>query len=168
VQVDGTAIGEGLANAVYRLKDTTRKSRAVILLSDGENNTGRISPRDAATIAAAKGVKVYTIGMGRVGRTIVPLTDPLTGERRYVPDNGVDERQLQEIASLTHGRYWLAPNTAVLKEVYDEIARLEASDIVIKRATHYEERMALPLALALALIGLEFLLAHTRWRVVGA
>ncbi len=155
---DGTAIGMGLATAVNRLKESTAKSKVVILLTDGENNSGNIPPLTAAEIATTFGVRVYTIGVGTIGEAPMPYQDVI-GRIRYqnVPVT-IDEKTLTEIANLTDGEYFRATDNQKLKDIYQKIDSLEKTII---EETQFEKKSEefLPLALlALGLLMLEFLI----------
>ncbi|MDP4763989.1 MAG: VWA domain-containing protein [Salibacteraceae bacterium] len=155
---DGTAIGMGLATAVNRLKESTAKSKVVILLTDGENNSGNIPPLTAAEIATTFGVRVYTIGVGTVGEAPMPYQDVI-GRIRYqnVPVT-IDEKTLTQIADLTDGEYFRATDNQKLKDIYQKIDSLEKTII---EETQFEKKSEefLPLALlALGLLMLEFLI----------
>lgn len=155
---DGTAIGMGLATAVNRLKESTAKSKVVILLTDGENNSGNIPPLTAAEIATTFGVRVYTIGVGTMGEAPMPYQD-VFGRIRYqnVPVT-IDEKTLTEIANLTDGEYFRATDNEKLKDIYQKIDSLEKTII---EETQFEKKSEefLPLALlALGLLMLEFLI----------
>ncbi|MDP4685824.1 MAG: VWA domain-containing protein [Salibacteraceae bacterium] len=155
---DGTAIGMGLATAVNRLKESTAKSKVVILLTDGENNSGNIPPLTAAEIATTFGVRVYTIGVGTVGEAPMPYQDVI-GRIRYqnVPVT-IDEKTLTQIADLTDGEYFRATDNQKLKDIYHKIDSLEKTII---EETQFEKKSEefLPLALlALGLLMLEFLI----------
>jgi len=131
---DGTAIGDGLALAVKRLKDLPGKSRVVILLTDGRSNAGKISPEKAAEIAKTFNIKVYTIGIGTKGP--VPFPQPgIFGNRLVYVNLDMDEKTLQEIADTTGGRYYYATDTKKLAAIYQEIGRLEKTEAKVK---HYE------------------------------
>ncbi|GET23382.1 MULTISPECIES: vWA domain-containing protein [Prolixibacter] len=150
---DGTAIGEGLATAVARLKDSKAKSKVVILLTDGENNRGEIAPVTAAEIAKTFGVRVYTIGIGSIGTAPYPVQTPFGTQMRQMQVK-IDEPMLKQIASITGGEYFRATDNAKLKEIYKEIDKLEKSKIDVKqfsRKTEEFERFALP-ALLLTLL----------------
>ena len=122
---DGTAVGSALATAVNRLRASKAPSKFVVLLTDGQNNAGRISPQTAADAAAALGIKVYTIGAGTRGMAPYPTTD-LFGNKVYRPmPVDIDEKTLQAIASTTKGRYFRATDTDSLRDVYEEIDRSE-------------------------------------------
>lgn len=159
---DGTAIGDGLALAVERLREHPAKSKVVILLSDGVSNSGDISPVQAAELAAAHDIKVYAVGAGRTGYAAYPVTrrGRTVLQQVYVE---LDERTLQRIAQRTGGRYFHAEDVDSLEEVYDEIDRLERSEISEFRYLQYREHYAsfvwgaLLLILAAALGGQTFL-----------
>jgi Ca-activated chloride channel family protein len=134
-----TAIGDGLALSVERLKNSTAKSKVLILLTDGENTAGIIQPLEAAKLAKSKGIKVYAIGVGRNGRTQVPQEDE-NGQTYLVPANyTIDEGLLKEIAQLTDGKYYHASNTDALREVYVDINSLEKSKVEEIRYAEYTE-----------------------------
>lgn len=138
---DGTAVGEGLALAVERLRRHEAKSKVVILLSDGVSNAGEISPTQAAELAAAHNIKVYAVGAGRTGYAPFPVqVRGRTVLRQALVE--LDERGLQEIADRTDGRYFHAENVDALAEVYDEIDALERTEIVEIRYMQYEEHYA--------------------------
>jgi len=135
---DGTAVGEGLALAVERLRRHPAKSRVAILLTDGVSNTGDISPGQAAELAAAHDIKVYTVGAGRTGQAPFPMQwRGQTVLRQMFVE--LDERTLQAIAETTGGRYFHAENADALAEVYREIDQLERSEIVEVRYMQYDE-----------------------------
>jgi Ca-activated chloride channel family protein len=160
---DGTAVGEGLALAVERLRRHGAKSKVVILLTDGVSNAGEISPAQAADLAAALGVKVYAVGAGRTG--YAPFPTQWRGQtvlrQAFVE---LDERALQEIAERTGGRYFHAEDAAALAEVYDEIDSLERSEIVEIRFMQYEEHYAAFAGAGLALLLTGTLVAHSLLR----
>lgn len=135
---DGTAIGDGLALAVKRLKDLPGKSRVVILLTDGRNNAGSVSPDKAAEIAKTYGIKVYTIGIGTKGP--VPFPQPgIFGSRLIYVDLDMDEETLEKIAETTGGRYFFATDTKKLEAIYQEIGQLEKTKAKVKHYEVYEE-----------------------------
>ncbi|MGE3388294.1 MAG: VWA domain-containing protein [Bdellovibrionales bacterium] len=139
----GTAIGVALANAVARLKDSTAKSRVVILLTDGENNSGTIDPDTALEIAKGFGIRVYTIGAGQDGQAQLPVyIDTGTGEKikRYRPiHSSVNDELLGRIAEQTNGKYYRATTTNALKKVFEDIDRLERTKIEVNQYTKYAE-----------------------------
>jgi Ca-activated chloride channel family protein len=153
---DGTAIGSALAASVNRLRDTRdAKSRIVILLTDGVNNAGKVQPTLAAQAAAAEGVKVYTIGVGREGEAPVPVVDD-RGRRRIVMSQvDVDEKTLAEIAQTTGGEFFRATDADSLAKVYAEIDAMEKTTRTTSRITRHEERFAWAALPALGLLGLE-------------
>jgi Ca-activated chloride channel family protein len=161
---DGTAIGHGLANAANMLKDSRASSRVIILLTDGANNSGEISPETAADAARALGIKVYTIGMGRPGEVPVPVDSLFGGKEIVYRESDLDEALLQKIAQTTDGQYFRATDTADLQRIYDRIDALEKSRIEI---THYSQQIELigwALLPALMLILTEQFLSQTLFR----
>ena len=160
---DGTAIGMGLANAVSRLKDSKAKSKVVILLTDGSNNRGDISPMTAAEIAKSLGIRVYTIGVGT--NKVAPYPMPVAGGVQYVNiPVEIDNRMLSEIAAATEGDFYRATNTKELRKIYQEIDRLEKSKLNVKQfSKKYEAYQPFALIAVLALL-LEILLRITIFR----
>ena len=161
---DGTAIGMGLANAVNRLKESTAKSKVVILLTNGESNMGSIPPITAAEIATTFGVKVYTIGVGTKGQAPMPVQDMFGRIRYQNMDVNIDEETLTQIAELTNGQYFRATDNASLESIYAEIDTLEKTII---EETQYEKKYEefFPLALiALALLLSELILRKTLFK----
>ena len=157
---DGTAIGMGLANAVSRLKDSKAKSKVVILLTDGSNNRGDISPMTAAEIAKSLGIRVYTIGVGT--NNVAPYPMPVAGGVQYVNiPVEIDTKTLAAIASTTNGEFYSATNNAKLREVYQEIDKLEKTKMNVKQYSKRYEAYA-PFAIAACLLLLlELLLRET-------
>ena len=160
---DGTAIGMGLANAVSRLKDSKAKSKVVILLTDGSNNRGDISPMTAAEIAKSLGIRVYTIGVGT--NKVAPYPMPVAGGVQYVNiPVEIDNQTLSEIAAATEGDFYRATNTKELRKIYHEIDQLEKSKIDVQRySRRYEAYQVFALGALLALL-LEVLLRITIFR----
>ena len=160
---DGTAIGMGLANAVTRLKGSKAKSKVVILLTDGSNNMGDISPMTAAEIAQSLGIRVYTIGVGT--NKVAPYPMPVAGGVQYVNmPVEIDTKMLADIAAATEGDFYRATNTAELKNIYKEIDRLEKSKLHVKKfSKRYEAYQPFALAAAISLL-LEILLRITVFR----
>lgn len=160
---DGTAIGMGLANAVSRLKESKAKSKVVILLTDGSNNMGDISPMTAAQIAKSLGVRVYTIGVGTNKVARYPM--PVAGGVQYVNiPVEIDTKTLREIATTTQGNFYRATNNAELKNIYKDIDQLEKTKMNIKRfSKRYEAYQPFALAAILCLL-LEILLRTTLLR----
>ena len=157
---DGTAIGMGLATAVNRLKDSEAKSKVVILLTDGSNNMGSIPPVTAAEIAKQFGVRVYTVGIGTHGFAPYPVQTPMGIQyQRMAVD--VDEVTLGKIASITGGKYFRATDNATLKDIYEQIDKLEKAKIDVTQY-HKKTELFLPFALiALLFLALEFALKNT-------
>lgn len=140
---DGTAIGDGIATSLNRLKEGKAKSKSVILLTDGSNNTGVIAPVTAAEVAKELGVKIYTIGVGTNGTAPYP-TRTLTGRIEFTPQPVViDEATLQKIADMTGGKYFRATGNRVLKDVFDEIDSLEKTQMDVKHFSHTEDNYML-------------------------
>ena len=154
---DGTAIGNGLATAVNRLRESGAKSKVVILLTDGVNNRGQISPLMAAEIARDMGIKVYTIGVGTRGRAPYPAIDMFGNKTTVMADVEIDEELLREISSMTGGNYYRAVNDEALREIYAEINELETSKVQVTNYQTYEELFRMWVVLGLLLLGLEFL-----------
>lgn len=155
---DGTAIGNGLATAINRLRESGAKSKVVILLTDGVNNSGQISPLMAAEIARDMGIKVYTIGVGTRGRAPYPAVDYFGNPTTVMADVEIDEELLQQIASTTGGKYFRAENDEALRAIYSEIDKLETSKVQVTNYMSYEELYYIWVVLGLLLLGLEFLL----------
>lgn len=154
---DGTAIGLGLATSVSRLKDSQARSKVIILLTDGMNNRGEIAPETAAEIAKTFGIRVYTVGVGSLGTAPYPFKTPFGVQYQNVKVE-IDEGVLQEIADMTGGKYFRATNNQKLKEIYQEIDKLEKSRIDVKeintKTEEYQRFLILALALFLLEIGL--------------
>jgi Ca-activated chloride channel family protein len=155
---DGTAIGTALAASVNRLRQSDAKSKVVVLLTDGVNNTGAVQPRLAAQAAAALGVKVYTIAVGAQGQAPIPVVDELGRKRIVMGQVDVDEATLKEIAQTTGAAFFRATDTDSLQAIYQRIDQLEKTTRQVSKFEHHEERFAwavLPgLALLLAEVGL--------------
>ena len=154
---DGTAIGNGLATAINRLRESEAKSKVIILLTDGINNRGEIAPMTAAEIARAQGIRVYTIGVGSRGTAPYPAVD-MFGNMTFINQKvEIDEKTLTEIARLTGGRYFRATDKEKLQAIYDEINQLEKSRVeVTERITYHE----LFLGWVLAALTAELLLSN--------
>ena len=162
---DGTAIGMGLATAVNRLKESKAKSRVIILLTDGVNNTGVIDPLIAAELAAEYVIKVYTVGIGTNGMALSPYALNPDGSIMYrMLQVEIDESLMKKIAQITHGRYFRATNNQKLQQIYDEINKLETSKIEEFKYTEVDEKFRLLVIIATILLLLEFLLKHTVFR----
>jgi len=138
---DGTAIGMGLATAVNRLKESKAVSKVIILLTDGVNNSGFIEPKTAADLAVEFGIKTYTIGLGTNGNALSPISYNRDGTYRYgMREVQIDEELLKEIASVTGGKYFRATDNESLEEIYDEINKLEKTEIEEFKYYKYEEK----------------------------
>jgi Ca-activated chloride channel family protein len=166
---DGTAIGTALATAANRIKDSNAKSKVIVLLTDGANNRGEITPLVAAEAAGKLGVKVHTIAVGKGGKTPYPFeyTDPWSGKRKTrveLVELETDEQTLRAIAEATGGRFFQAHNPQKLGAIYDEIDALEKTEIKTKSYTTYAERFFPWLLAGFAVLMIELLLAHTRFR----
>ena len=157
----GTAIGMGLATAINRIKDSKTKSKIIILLTDGVNNSGFIDPKTASELAVEYGIKTYTIGLGSNGTALSPVALN-NGKFQYARIKvEIDEKLLKEIAKETGGRYFRATDNKKLEEIYDEINRLEKTDIEEFKYYNYEEKFR-PLVLwALGLLMFEFLIRNS-------
>ena len=154
---DGTAIGNGLATAINRLRESGAKSKVIILLTDGVNNRGQISPLMAAEIARDMGIKVYTIGVGTRGRAPYPAVDIFGNQTTVMADVEIDEVLLREISSMTGGKYYRAVNDEALREIYAEINELETSKVQVTNYQTYEELFLMWVLLGLLFLGLEFI-----------
>jgi Ca-activated chloride channel homolog len=161
---DGTAIGSAIAAAVNHLRTTTAKSKVVILLTDGVNNSGKISPLSAAEAARALGVKVYTIGVGVRGKAPIPVRDEAGKIHVIMADVDVDEKTLQAVASETGGLFYRATDTDSLQKIYGQINRYETSAQTVQKFEHVEELYRWPLFPSLGFLGLGVLLQQTRFR----
>ena len=161
----GTAIGSGLATAINRLKDSRAKSKVIILLTDGVNNSGFIDPRIASELAVEFGIKVYTIGIGTNGMAMSPIAIRPNGSFQYGNVQvEIDEQLMKDIAQKTGGKYFRATDNKKLESIYEEINKLEKTDIEEFKYTHYDEKFRPWVILGLALIGFEFLLRFTLFR----
>lgn len=157
---DGTALGEGLATAIARIKDSKAKSKVIILLTDGVNNSGSIAPLTAGEIAKTFGIRVYTIGVGRNGTAPYPFKTPFGIQYQNV-DVQIDEAILQQISEATDGKYFRATDNRKLKSIYAEIDKLEKTKVEVTEFRRYSEEY-LPWALiAVLLFAVEILLRYT-------
>jgi len=155
---DGTAIGMGLATSVNRLKDSRAKSKVIILLTDGVNNSGFIDPKIATELAVEFDIKTYTIGLGSNGTALAPVGILPNGEFQYALTKvEIDEALLKEIALSTGGIYFRATNNKKLEEIYAEINKLEKSEVEEFKYYNYDEKYRLLIILALILIALEWI-----------
>ena len=162
---DGTAIGMGLTTAVNRLKESKAKSRVIILLTDGVNNTGFVDPQTAAELAAEYGIKVYTVGIGTNGMALSPYALNVDGSIMYrMQQVEIDEPLMKKIAQTTKGRYFRATNNQKLEQIYDEINKLETTKIEEFKYTEVDEKFRSLVIIAAILLLFEFLLKHTLFR----
>jgi len=164
INQNSTAIGDGLGTAVNRLRDLKAKSKIVILMTDGQNNSGKLDPLLAADAAAALKVKVYTVGIGLRGQAPMPARD-MFGRKVYqmVPVD-VDEDTLQKIADKTGGKYYRADNAERFQQIYAEIDKLEKTDASVKKYTQFKELFPWIVAGGLSLLLIELVLAQTAFR----
>jgi Ca-activated chloride channel family protein len=161
---DGTAIGSAIAASVNRLRLTTAKSKVVILLTDGVNNTGKIQPLAAAEAAKAMGVKIYTVGVGVRGDAPIPVHDAVGNTRLVMAKVDVDEKTLQAVAEETGGKFYRATDTDSLEKIYEQINQFEKSAQTVQKFERTEELYPWILIPALAILGLSLMLQHTRLR----
>lgn len=161
----GTAIGMGLATAVNRLKDSKAKSKIIILLTDGVNNSGFIDPNTASELAVEYGIKTYTIGLGTNGMALSPIAINQNGTFQYGRVQvEIDENLLNEIATVTGGQYFRATDNKKLKEIYKEIDKLEKTDVEEFKFYNYEEKFRPLVIVAGLLLLIELLLRFTVFR----
>jgi Ca-activated chloride channel homolog len=161
-----TAIGDALATAINRLRDLKAKSKIVILMTDGQNNSGKIDPLTAAQAAQALGVKVYTIGIGKRGMAPMPVgRNPFTGQTIYQNEPAdVDEATLRKIADLDGGQYFRADDAEHFKQIYADIDKMEKTEAVVNKFTEYKELFPWFVSSGLALLLVEITLAQTVFR----
>jgi Ca-activated chloride channel family protein len=157
---DGTAIGMGIANAITRLKDSKAKSKVIILLTDGTNNRGQISPNTAADIAKTYGIRVYTIGVGTNGTAPYPVSVAGRIEYMNVPLE-IDSKTLATIAAKTDGEFYRAQNTEKLREVYQQIDKLEKTKMNVKKFSKKYESFGIFALISVIALMLELLLRKT-------
>ena len=157
---DGTAIGNGIANGINRLKDSDAESRVIILLTDGVNNAGEVDPISAAEIASTFGIRIYTIGVGTRGEAPYPVQTPFGTRYQMVPVE-IDEVILKKIAELTGGEYFRATNNRALEEIYNKIDKMEKTKIEITSYRNAKELFAGWLGIGFILLLLELLASKT-------
>lgn len=160
---DGTAIGDGLATAINRLKESQAVSKVIILLTDGQNNAGSIAPLSAAEIAKIYGIRIYTIGVGTMGVAPYPVQTPF-GIQYQNMEVKIDEDLLKKVANMTDGKYFRATDNTKLKEVYQEIDQLEKSKIDVTEFRKRHEEFLRLAVIALILLALEGLMRFTLFR----
>lgn len=161
IEEDGTAVGSAIATSLKRLKDSEAKSKVLVLLTDGRNNAGSISPYEAAELAKALDIKIYTIGAGKKGTAPFPARDFFGNKVYRQIDVDIDEDILREVAQLTGGKYFRATDMASLKDIYKEIDELETSSIEEKGYAEYKELFPFFLVPAIILLLLEMILSNT-------
>jgi Ca-activated chloride channel family protein len=161
---DGTAIGSGIAASVNRLRDQPSKSKIIVLLTDGVNNSGKVAPVAAADAARALGIKVYTIGAGAEGEAPMPLKDQFGNKHYQMQQVDVDEETLKKVAEATDAKFFRATDTASLEDIYGLIDKMEKTEVKVKKFQKYQELFAWFLIPGLALLGAEFWFANTRYR----
>ena len=157
---DGTAIGMAIANAVDRLRYSKAKSKIIILLTDGMNNSGSIDPVTAAKIAQAFDIKIYTIGVGTRGKAPFPEYNPIFGKRYVFREVDIDEQTLQKVAQITGGKYFRATNAGALQRIYQTIDKLEKTKINVKEYINYNEIFYWFLGAGIILLLLVFILEN--------
>jgi|SRR5579863_10458958 len=165
INPNSTAIGSALITSLNRLRDLKSKSKIVILMTDGENNSGKVPPLTAAEAAKTLGVKVYTIGVGTRGEARIAVPNPYTGQKQYVRQPvDVDEDTLKQIAGMTSGKYYRADSSETLNKIYDDIDHLEKTDAEVKKYTQFQEMFPWVIASGMSTLLLEVLLGNTIWR----
>jgi Ca-activated chloride channel family protein len=163
---DGTAIGSAIASGVRHLEAQPAKSKLLVLLTDGQNNAGKIAPAAAAEAAHALGIKVYTIGVGSAGEALIPLTDERGREKLVKARVDVDEPSMKQVAKVTGGEFYRATDTQSLRDVYTAIDRAEKTTHTLNAFTTHDERFAWLAIPGLALLLTELGLSATRFRRV--
>ena len=152
LDADGTAIGDGIATAINRIKDGKAKSKSIILLTDGTNNSGVVAPLTAAEIAQKEGIRIYTIGLGTRGTAETPYAQGFGGELLYKPmPVTIDEESLKKVAQMTGGKYFRATDNDVLTSIFNEIDKLEKTKIDVKNFTNTQDNY-MPWAWALLVL----------------
>lgn len=157
-----TAVGDGLASAVNRLRESKAKSKVVVLLTDGASNAGRMDPLNAAQAARGLGIKVYTIGAGKPGMVPIAVTTPWGQEQITTMPSDLDEESLKKIAALTGGEFFKAEDERHLRDVYGQIDRMEKTEVEVQQYTRFEERFQPWLWIGIGCLLLERMLAGTR------
>ncbi|HZJ13414.1 MAG TPA: VWA domain-containing protein [Chthoniobacteraceae bacterium] len=162
---DGTAIGSAIASAANRLKDKEAKSKIIVLLTDGDNNAGKVTPATAAEAAKALGIKVYTVGAGTRGYAPVPVQDRFSGRTFYQNIRvEVDEKTLREIATLTNAQYYRATDGKSLREIFEQIDKMEKSTVELDQYKQYRDLFPWFLGAGFAMIAFQAVLGETLWR----
>ncbi len=161
---DGTAIGSALASAESRLKDKEAKTKLIVLLTDGDNNAGKVQPLTAAEAAKALGVRVYTIGAGTRGLAPYPMTDPFGRTVYQNVQVEIDETTLRKIAEISKGEFFRATDTRSLRDIFDEIDKLEKTKVEVERIAQYRDLFPWFLIAGVALLTIEIAASQTIWR----
>ena len=161
---DGTAIGSAIASASNRLKDREAKSKIVVLLTDGDNNSGKVTPATAAEAAKALGIKIYTIGAGTRGYAPIPVQDPFGRTVYRNVKVEVDEAALKQIADIGGGQYFRATDAKSLEQIYEQIDKLEKSTVELSQYKQYRDLFPWCLGAGLAMVTLQVVLGQTVWR----
>jgi Ca-activated chloride channel family protein len=161
---DGTAIGMAIATGTNRLRESTAKSKVMVLVTDGDNNAGEIDPITAANLATAFDIKIYTIGVGKGGNAMFPVQDPIFGKRYVYQPTRIDEETLKEIANRTGGKYFRARSGEDLDEIYSTIDRLEKTEVKTSSHIQYRELFQYFTYAGLLLLALEIMLSNTYFR----
>ena len=161
---DGTAIGSAIASASNRLKDREAKSKIVVLLTDGDNNSGKVTPATAAEAAKALGIKIYTIGAGTRGYAPIPVQDPFGRTVYRNVKVEVDEAALKQIAEIGGGQYFRATDAKSLEQIYEQIDKLEKSTVELSQYKQYRDLFPWCLGVGLAMVTLQVVLGQTVWR----
>jgi len=165
IDENATAIGSALMTSLNRIKDLKDKSKIVILMTDGENNSGKVPPMTAADAAQALAVKVYTIGIGKQGTAPYPVGKDQFGQMHYRDMAvDVDEETLKKIAQETGGKYYRADTADTMRRIYADIDRLETTEVEVKKFQHYDELFGHAAIAGLAVFLLEMILGQTVWR----
>ncbi|HTG45869.1 MAG TPA: VWA domain-containing protein, partial [Verrucomicrobiae bacterium] len=161
---DGTAIGSAISAGANRLREIQAKSKIIVLMTDGQNNAGKVPPLTAAEAAQALGVRIYTIGVGTKGVARVPYVN-VFGQKGYVDQKvDIDEETLTKVAQMTNGKYYRAENTSALRKIYDEIDQLEKTEVEVKKYQRYRELYPWFVLGGLVLLLFEIILGNTVWR----
>lgn len=162
VEQNQTAIGTALVTAVARLKKSEAKSKVIILLTDGQSNAGEVDPPTAAKAAAAFGIKVYTVGVGAPGGSVIEVEDPFFGKRLVkTPENELDEKTLRKVAEATHAVYFRATDMESLEKIYADIDKMEKTDVKVETFADYRDVASPWMWGAFFLLSLEILLSQT-------
>jgi Ca-activated chloride channel family protein len=165
---DGTAIGSAIASGVNHLRDQSASAKVIVLLTDGQNNAGKVSPLIAAQTARALGIRVYTIGIGVRGEAPYPITDEYGNQQIVMQKVDVDEGTLRQIATITGGQFYRATDTEALTRIYGQIDRLERTTHTLKSYEQWQELFGWLLIPGLLLLGLAIALQQTLWRRLPA